>query len=68
MNDCLRIVTLALLCVAGSGAEARESGRSLGALDFEPCTLSAIEHSVTRTTRDGRVARMCPTMPAVDPT
>jgi len=41
MTDCLRIVTLALLCVAGSSAEARESGRSVGALDFEPCTLSA---------------------------
>jgi pimeloyl-ACP methyl ester carboxylesterase len=41
MTDCLPIVTLALLCVAGSSAEARESGRSVGALDFEPCTLSA---------------------------
>jgi len=41
MKDCLRIVTLALLCVAASSAEARESGRSVGALDFEPCTLSA---------------------------
>ena len=41
MSDRLRIVTLALLCVAGSGAEARESGRSLGALQLEPCTLSA---------------------------
>jgi pimeloyl-ACP methyl ester carboxylesterase len=41
MIDCLRIVTLALLCVAGSGAEARVAGRSLGTLQFEPCTLSA---------------------------
>ena len=41
MIDCLRIVTLALLCVAGSGVEARVSGRSLGTLQFEPCTLSA---------------------------
>jgi pimeloyl-ACP methyl ester carboxylesterase len=41
MNDCLRIVTLALLCVAATSAGARESGRSVGALDFEPCTLSA---------------------------
>ena len=41
MKDCLRIVTLALLLGAGGTAESREAGRRLGALQFEPCTLSA---------------------------
>jgi len=41
MKDCLRIVSVALLCVAGDRAEARETGRSFGALQLEPCTLSA---------------------------
>jgi len=41
MKDRLRIVTVALLCVAGSRGVAGESGRRVGALDFEPCTLSA---------------------------
>ena len=41
MKHCLRIVTLALLLGAGGGAEARDTGRRLGMLRFEPCTLSA---------------------------
>jgi pimeloyl-ACP methyl ester carboxylesterase len=41
MRICLRIVLLALLAGAAAGADAAGPGRRLGALQFEPCTLSA---------------------------
>ena len=46
----------------------RLQGRMNSVFGKSTATLSAIEHSVTRTTRDGFIAPMCWTMPAVEPT
>jgi pimeloyl-ACP methyl ester carboxylesterase len=56
MKDCLRIVTLLLLCVAVSRAEDRATGRSLGMLQFAPCTLSATGLPATIAAQCGTLA------------